>query len=194
MFTAWNIACGVHFYGCVSYNTYRHLSKFGITLKALGTFPLRYVEKIRPIYPNTLRTSGLSIDLEFTSFNFSYNFFSQDYSPMFPSFKPKRFNMFISYWFADVLKFYSGATSSMFSYSACWFCLLFNDTFVFLLWIFAFLLPYTTFLIWDTLLYAFYFFVNALTLPFVWEAFLLFFTNAMNLNEKYQQSRKIIKF
>lgn len=46
---AWNMACGVQFCGFVMANTYFHFTSFGITLKARGIFPLRYVENIWPI-------------------------------------------------------------------------------------------------------------------------------------------------
>jgi hypothetical protein len=68
-----------------------------MTLNAFGTFPLRYVEKILPISPYTLLTSGLSIDFELTYLSLSSSFLSHAYYPIFSSLRPKMFKIFISY-------------------------------------------------------------------------------------------------
>lgn len=82
--------------GRVINKTYFHFSRLGITLKAFGTLPERYVEKILPISPYTLRTYGLSKDFELASFNFSSNLFSQsDESELFPV-KPSILRMLAS--------------------------------------------------------------------------------------------------
>ena len=72
-------------------------------LKALGTFPLRYLVNIFPIYPKTLLTSGLSMDFSSTSLSF----FSKISSQLFPAFVCVSPKIFIRLIYASIVSLIS---------------------------------------------------------------------------------------
>jgi hypothetical protein len=173
MFTAWYIACGVQLSGRVIISTYFHFSKLGMTLKARGTFPDRYVANILPISPYTLLTSGLSKDLLLAYFSFSSNLFSQSSAKLLLPVNPRMFRI-LNYASVAPWPYFFELKSIISSSASCCLLFLMGTTFPFRACL-IFLRYSKSFCTFDVRLRVFYFLVSTFFVGFVL-AFSLFLT------------------